>query len=100
MPSADAGTQPKARISVEVAAHAARDYFRKIYPQIKVFSIEEVELTEDERHWLITLGYEPGILEKVNAASEFLPVPKTKYKVFKVDAHTGKVISMKIRSLG
>ena len=100
MASAEASTQSRPQIDVETAARAAREYFRKIYPQINVFSIEEVELTEDDKFWLITLGYEPSNKEKFAAISEFLPAPKTKYKVFKVNASTGRVLSMKIRSLG
>ena len=86
------------RIDVRQAANAAMDYFKSLFPTVRRFSLEEVELSEDGKHWLITLGFEvPKSSPDVDAL--FLP-PKTKYKVFKVDVRTGRVLAMKIRSLG
>jgi hypothetical protein len=85
------------RIDARQAATAAADYFKELYPNVISFSLEEVELSEDGIHWLITLSFEipPG---RNNVMAAFQP-PKTKFKVFKVDAKTGKVIAMKIRKL-
>jgi len=87
------------RIDARQAASAAAAYFKELYPNVVSFSLEEVELSEDGSHWLITLSFEitanPGL--SVTLLS-FQP-PKTKFKVFKVDAKTGKVIAMKIRKL-
>jgi hypothetical protein len=65
--------------------------------------IEEVEESEDGAYWLVTLGYDiqrrvlrvPGNLQDV-----FGPQVARHYKVFKVNAKTGRIVSMKIRSLG
>ncbi len=49
-------------------------------------SIEEIELSSDEKYWLITLGHPRTFF-----------VPAKDYKKIKVDAETGEVISMKMR---
>ena len=46
----------------------------------------EIELTSDEMYWLITLGHPRSLLG-----------PAQEYKVIKVDAKTGEVLSMKMR---
>ena len=54
-------------------------------------TLEEVELSEDEKHWLITLGFqEYRGLTPFDQASQ-------KYKLFTVDATTGQVRAMKMR---
>jgi hypothetical protein len=74
------------RISAKQAANSARAYMKSLVPVAADVSVEEAELSEDERFWLITLGY------------EFAPFGGPKeYKVFKVDAQSGEVLSMKIR---
>lgn len=50
--------------------------------------LEEVELTDDEKHWLITLSYRDSHLTSERS-----------YKKFTIDAETGEVQSMKIRSV-
>ena len=89
----------KALIDVRAAANAAAAYFKELYPNVTAFSLEEVELAEDGGHWLITLSFEIQPTSGLgNAVSRFQP-PKTKYKVFKVHARTGRVVAMKIRKL-
>ena len=85
-------------MDVKRAAKAASDYFSKLFPTVNQFSLEEVELSEDGNCWLITLGFDTRSSTS-NVVDVFGP-PKTRYKVFKVDARTGEVLSMKIRSLG
>ena len=54
-------------------------------------TLEEVELSEDEKHWLITLGFrESRGLTPFDQGSQ-------KYKLFTVDAITGQVRAMKMR---
>ena len=92
--------EPKPKITVREAAHAAEAYFRQLFPARNV-SLEEVELSEDEKHWLITLGYEVEVpmVPSVSALNPFIqPEKKTKYKLFKVNAQTGSVVAMKIRN--
>jgi len=58
--------------------------------------LEEVELSGDKSHWLITLSYE-GISASV--ASSMLVGKSVLYKIFKLDAEHGEMISMKIRNI-
>lgn len=58
-------------------------------------SLEEIEMSKDERFWLVTIGYNAQRPRKENLP-RFLQVPMRKLKVFKVDAATGRVLSMKI----
>ena len=92
------------RVDVRQAAKSAIEYFQLLFPEASDFSLEEVELSEDEKYWLITLGFEvaktknPISLYK-DSLQGLLNPPKTKYKLFKVDVRTGEVQGMKIRSL-
>ena len=65
--------------------------------------LEEVEMSKDGKFWLVTLGfYRPSkkpasglqVLRQIQGVTH-----ERKYKLFKVDAATGKVSSMKIRTV-
>jgi len=100
-------------IDARQASKAAIDYYLGLYTdltsnacvesnnQVSV-SLEEVELSEDGKHWLITLGFKERVdrvgLPAAFALSTALNPYHNKYKVFKVDARTGKVVAMKMRS--
>ncbi len=88
-------------LDVKEAAKKASDYFAALYPAHSGgfgpsdVRLEEVELTEDGQYWLITLSYPlntglAGILDTTS---------RREYKVFKIDAGTGQVKSMKIRKV-
>lgn len=86
-----------AKIDARTAASAAAAYLKELYSNVFSISLEEVELSEDGSYWSITLSFEiPAGAGNVLAA--FQP-PKTKFKVFTVDAKTGRVTAMKIRKL-
>lgn len=52
-------------------------------------------MSKDGQFWLVTLGFNaPRTANKT--LPDFLQVPIRKLKVFKVDAATGQVLSMKI----
>jgi uncharacterized membrane protein YkoI len=76
----------KERITPREATIAATRYYQAITESASVGSVEEIELSEDERYWLVTLGHEDGVF-----------YTQKKYRVFKVNASTGEVLSMKIR---
>lgn len=91
-------------IDVKEATALAIEYFNKIpgyKDRAKSAVVEEVELNEDEKYWYVTLSYS----EPVTATpSPFDILGKTVkyykiYKIFKIDANSGKVYSMKIRKL-
>jgi hypothetical protein len=82
-------------IGVKEAVSAATGFAREVYGGDLGFTLEEVEPSPDERYWLITLGF-------VDNANPFAVIAGGRvnrdYKVFKVDAESGEVISMKLRS--
>jgi hypothetical protein len=86
-------------VQARQAAEAAFDYFHSLFSnfahQVSDPSLEEVEISKDGRFWLVTLGFTQARPKNMNLP-EFLHVPLRKLKVFKVDAFTGKVLSMKI----
>ncbi len=94
-------TESKAtkKIDAREAAAAAFQYFKELFSPLEVQSVtlEEVELSEDGKTWLITLGYE--FRPKFGGIAATFGPPKTKFKVFKVDTKTGRVVAMKIRKL-
>jgi hypothetical protein len=80
----------------------------------KDLRLEEIERSEDDQHWLITLGYTVETVAPKNGSNhDFLamissdqaqgtmvkPFYERVYKVFKVNIETGTVESMKIRTV-
>lgn len=60
-------------------------------------TVEEVELSEDGEFWLITISfYPPG--SSLDAIIQDKK-PLKNYKLFKIDAFSGDVISMKMREV-
>lgn len=87
-------------VDVQQAAATATTYLISLYPQLSLLDVqlEEVELTEDEKYWLITLSYPLLKVAAPSALAGFMPSKKD-YKVFKIDSDAGQVRSMKIRKL-
>jgi hypothetical protein len=83
-------------LDVKEAARKASEYFAGLYSDQKIpnVQLEEVEISDDGEHWLITLSY-PVAPELAALNFNF----KRKYKVFTIDAKTGEVKSMKIRKV-
>jgi len=76
----------------KAAAKAAKEFFVAVSEKAPVdVMLEEIEWSDDD-HWLVTLGYAGQYLEQVLGTSL-----GRRYKVFKIDASTGEVVSMKIR---
>ena len=86
-------------LDVKEAAQRASEYFAGLYAKEHVsdLQLEEVELTDDGTYWLITLSFPVGnpMLELFGKAG----AGNRKYKLFKIDAKTGEVKSMKIRNV-
>lgn len=86
-------------LDVREAAQKASEYFAGLYKDqgFSNIQLEEVELTDetdDGQYWLITLSYPvPSEIAALNFNF------KRKYKVFRIDAKTGEVKSMKIRKV-
>ena len=100
-------------IDVKQAAKAAAEYFVDLYAdqQFSDILLEEVEYDNGD-NWLITIGYSPPltimeeVLEEVKVKNPLIPLSdlptftrERKYKIFRIDTRTGKVLSMKIRTV-
>jgi hypothetical protein len=96
-------------IDVKSAVNAACQYLESLQDFMGKSSqdlrLEEVELSEDRRFWLITLGFEQPVKAKRSQISSLVPAPAVPpqpeyervYKLFKVNSETGEVEAMKIR---
>jgi hypothetical protein len=83
-------------IQVKEATEKAKEHLRAFFPEAERVQLEEVELSADKVYWLVTLSYE-GLSSSV--ASSMLVGKSLLYKVFKLDAKNGEVVSMKIRDI-
>lgn len=79
-------------ITVKEAVPAAARFARSMYGEDLDLLLEEVDLSPDERYWLITLSFSS---KKVDAAS----ASRRDYKIFEIDAESGEVRSMKMRAV-
>lgn len=92
-------------VDVKSAVLAASDYIKEFQELLNNpldnLRLEEVDRTEDNKYWLITLGYDDP--EGLKHVPEFLtPVTQLssrEYKLFRIDAENGNVESMKIRKV-
>jgi hypothetical protein len=80
-----------------------KDLFGK---DINNLRLEEIELTEDEKYWLITLGFnckieqqDEPIINPLNPIVKRSDSTERVYKTFKVDGKTGVVKAIKMRNL-
>jgi hypothetical protein len=85
------------KLDLKQAVAIALDYFRGLFPGLAQnnLMLEELEESEDGKYWLVTLGYDleerlpPMFGGRITRA----------YKSFKIDNRTGRVLSMKIRTV-
>lgn len=77
-------------IDVTEAVRSAKSAFMALHTDVPVNQLRmaEVELSNDDAHWLVTLAY---LDDEVSAIA--------KHKILKIDAQTGQVRSIKIRTL-
>lgn len=92
-------------VEVKEAVKIAILYMNDLYDAAEVENLllEEVELSEDEKHWLVTLSFKRQI-EKLSelayAMNHLTPEKEIRaYKVIKINTNDGQVESMKIRQL-
>jgi len=95
-------------ISVKEAVTKAFEYAHDFYkPQeIPQLMLEEVELDEEKKNWLVTLGYKsPRVIQRQTSglAGVFQPTTEKEsvreYKTFRIDGEDGQFISLKIREV-
>ncbi len=86
-----AGTPRGQKIPPQQAAENAVHYLLTLIPRASDALLEEIELSNDGKTWEVTLSFRnPG---------DAIALFKRDYKVFKVDATTGEVRSMRIRKV-
>ncbi len=101
-------TEATLKIDVRSAVEAARSYLQQVMDQlvdtaypIQGLRLEETELSENKKYWLITLGFDRPIgehIEPLQFSSNNRKYERT-YRIFKINAQTKEVKSMKIREL-
>ncbi len=81
------------KISPQEAANAAAKYLNGLLRLERAPTVEEVEFSDDANEWLITLGYMP-------TDNQFaFSLGQKDYKVFRIKADSGEIVSMKIRKI-
>jgi hypothetical protein len=89
-------------IEVKQAIQIAQDYIKELYTgdEIRDLSLEEVEVAEDNKFWLVTLAFTKQMMQPLNPM-EAMTGPKYArfYKELKIDAEGGQVRSMKNKKL-
>lgn len=86
--------------AVAAARNAAKDFFDET--PLNDLQLEEVEYEETSAAWLITLGFNVKNMNPMSGIGAALGGNQQyirKYKIFCIDAITGKVKSMKIREV-
>lgn len=93
------------KIDVRSAVVAAQNYLQSLLDimggKIEDLRLEEVEVSEDDKFWLVTLGFTRPADKAESPLKEILAAPgyRREYKIFKIDAETGNVESMRIREI-
>ncbi|NUM53005.1 MAG: hypothetical protein HUU46_05120 [Candidatus Hydrogenedentes bacterium] len=87
-------------IEVKEAVKIASAYLHELLDSdgIADIMLEEVELSEDEQEWHVTLGFHPRWSDK-GPFDTFTGKRIRIYKTFTVDRKNGKISAMKIRQL-
>ena len=83
-------------IDVKEATNKAIEDRVSFFPEAEKVQLEEVELTNDKVHCCISSGCRGG---SNSVASSLLVGKSVRYKIFKLEADSGEVISMKIRDI-
>jgi len=83
-------------IDAKVAVDKATESLRIFFPESESTQLIEVELSDDKKCWYITMSHDT----LPTTPSELMASAKSvKYKVFRIDAKSGDVISMKLREI-
>jgi hypothetical protein len=90
-------------IDIKQAVHAAEKFFKELYDKetLKNFLVEEVELSEDEKDWVVTVGFDFGEVPVVEPAQfsskSSTPRAGRVYKEVQIDKETGEPRSIKTK---
>ena len=80
-------------IDATEAVTKAKDYFTNVYKDTPLLEVmlEEAELTDESKYWAITFSFD----WQPSAGTRSLGPGERIYKLLKLDAETGSMISMK-----
>lgn len=82
-------------IDVKEASRTAYEHFSELYQgKYDNLSLEEVELSEDGKHWEVILGYSVQGQHSMTSGSK-----SREFKKLEIDAETGQFVSMRIHNL-
>ena len=90
-------------IDIKQAVHAAEKFFKELYDKeiLKNFLVEEVELSEDEKDWVVTVGFDFGEIQVSEPAlftsKSSTPRAGRVYKEVQIDKETGEPRSIKTK---
>ncbi|MCG2611999.1 hypothetical protein LZZ90_10820 [Flavobacterium sp. SM15] len=84
-------------MTITELADTAAKYLKGFFPDADKIQLEEIEVTDDNLYWNITLSYESSDVPETN--NIWLATRTRKFKIFKIDSKTGEVRSMKIRDM-
>ncbi len=91
-------------IDIKQAVKAAERFFKDLYDQntLKNFLVEEVELSEDEKDWVVTVGFDFGDMPSTPEPAQFTSRTSTPragrvFKEVRIDKETGEPISITVR---
>ena len=90
-------------IDIKQAVHAAEKFFKELYDKetLKNFLVEEVDLSEDEKDWVVTVGFDFGETQVSEPAlftsKSSSPRAGRVYKEVRIDKETGEPLSIKPR---
>ncbi len=88
-------------VDVKQAVSKAIESAQNLYEgsAIRDLLLEEVELSEDGKHWLVTIAFSRQDTAKSTTSASSSANYERAYKMIKLRADTGDVVSMKIRKL-
>lgn len=95
-------------LDVKAAVRIAFQYVADLFPKSQVHDLrlEEVEKSEDDQFWLVTVGFSTPFVEDTTDPLQSMrrlasPLAAQRlrrdYKQLKINARDGSVVSMKIR---
>src|SRR3954469_17735219 len=93
-----ANSEENAGVDVKGAVSRAVDSLKSLIPSAGDILLEEVEISDDDRYWIITLSFTDPSRKGGPAFAQALGYSGPRYfRVFRLDRGTGEVRSMKIR---
>jgi hypothetical protein len=94
--------QDMPKIDVKTAVKIAMNFMHDLFSGQKLENVmlEEVELTDDYKFWLVTLGFDRPTRAEADFRNILVGQAYARsYKVIRVNAQTGKAESMKMREV-